>query len=68
MPNDDGHIKIDVINADLPMKCLAIVARVYNHPNSNKHTKNFIRFELQKLFGRDYDIIGFLNDPEYKID
>jgi hypothetical protein len=54
--------KIDVINADLPMKCLDIIKNVYNHPNTNKHTRHYIRFELQKLFGRDYDIRGYLEE------
>jgi hypothetical protein len=57
-----SDVKIDVINADLPMKCLDIIKNVYNHPNTNKHTRHYIRFELQKLFGRDYDIRGYLEE------
>ena len=61
---DDGSVKIDLINATLPKQCLEIVRNVYQHPQTNEHTKHYIRFELQKLFGRDTDIIGFLKDNE----
>jgi len=61
---DDGSFKIDVINADLPQKCLNIVKSVYQHEQTNKHTRHLIRFEMQKLFGRDTDIVGFLEGEE----
>lgn len=57
-------VKIDMINADLPNKCLNIVKDVYNHPNTNSFTKDYIRFELQKLFGRDVDVKGWLDGDE----
>jgi hypothetical protein len=55
-------MQIDVINAELPKQCLEILRNVYNHPNTNEHTRHYVRFELQKLFGRDTDIKGFLED------
>lgn len=60
----DGSIKIDVINADFPKKCMEMVREIYKHEKTNKHTKHLIRFELQKIFGRDTDILGFLKDDE----
>lgn len=57
-----ANVKIDVINAELPQQCLEIIKNVYNHPNTNKHTKHYIRFEMQKLFGREYDIKGYLEN------
>lgn len=60
-------LKIDVMNAQLPMQCLEVLARVYQHPNTNKYTKHFIRMELQRILGREYDIRGFLEDEKYKM-
>ncbi|OEH86245.1 hypothetical protein BHU72_11975 [Desulfuribacillus stibiiarsenatis] len=60
-------IKIDLKDIGLPRQCLEMVARIYNHPNTNNHTKDYIRFELQSMLGRDYDIKGFLDDPQFKI-
>ncbi len=55
-------MQIDLINADLPQRCLDILKNVYNHPQTNKHTKHIIRFELQKLLGRDTDIKAYLEE------
>ena len=59
-----NHVKIDLINADLPQKCLNIIKTIYQHEQTNRHTRHLIRFELQKLFGRDTDIRGFLEGEE----
>ncbi|WP_157800949.1 hypothetical protein [Bacillus solitudinis] len=59
-------MEIDLKDVGLPRQCLELVARVYNHPNSNKHTQDFIRFELQRVLGREYNIKEFLNDRRYK--
>ncbi len=61
---DDGSFKIDVINADFPQRCMEMVRKIYNHEQTNEHTRHIIRFELQDIFGRDTDIVGFLNDDE----
>ncbi|WP_179107170.1 hypothetical protein [Sediminibacillus massiliensis] len=55
-------MKIDVINGHLPKQCMEMVRNIYNHPNTNKHTKQFIRFELQRILGREYDIKGYLQE------
>ena len=55
------NIRIDVTGAELPQQCLGILKRIYNHPNTNKHTKHAIRIELQKLFGREYTIKEYLD-------
>jgi hypothetical protein len=54
-------MKIDLSDVGMVRKCLYMVRDIYNHPNTNEHTKDFIRFELQKLLGREYDIKGFLD-------
>jgi len=61
---DDGSIKIDIINAHFPKQLMEMVRSIYQHERTNEHTKHLIRFELQKIFGRDTDIIGFLEDDE----
>ena len=59
-----NHVKIDLINADLPQKCLNIIKTIYQHEQANRHTRHLLRFEFQKLFGRDTDIRGFLEGDE----
>jgi hypothetical protein len=54
-------VKVDLSDVGLPRKCLMMVKDIYNHPNTNSHTKDFIRFEMQKILGRDYDIKKFLS-------
>ncbi|MCM3739227.1 hypothetical protein M3210_02980 [Oceanobacillus luteolus] len=61
---DDGSVKIDIINAHFPKQLMEMVRSIYNHEKTNEHTKHLIRFELQKIFGRDTDIVGFLKDDE----
>jgi hypothetical protein len=60
-------VRIDLSDVGLPRQCLVLVGRIYNHPNTNKHTKDFIRFELQRMFGNEYDYKEFLNHDECKI-
>ncbi|MDW7673187.1 MAG: hypothetical protein SCK28_01500 [Bacillota bacterium] len=50
----------------LPRECLELVARLYNFPGQSSRAKEFIRFELKRILGNDYDITGFLNNPNYK--
>lgn len=57
-------IKIDVINANFPNQCMEMIRTIYQHERTNKHTKDLIRFELQKIFGRDTNVRGFLEDDE----
>lgn len=59
-----SDIKIDVINAEFPKQCMEMVRNIYNHERTNEHTKHIIRLEMQKIFGRDTDIVGFLNSDE----
>lgn len=61
---DDGSIKIDIINAHFPKQLMEMVRSIYRHERTNEHTRHLIRFELQKIFGRDTDIVGFLKDDE----
>lgn len=61
---DDGSAKIDIINAHFPKQLMEMVRNIYNHERTNEHTRHIIRLELQKIFGRDTDIVGFLNDDE----
>lgn len=61
---DDGSIKIDIINAHFPKQLMEMVRTIYQHERTNEHTRHLIRFELQKIFGRDTDIVGFLEDDE----
>ncbi|MDV2883828.1 hypothetical protein RYX45_01450 [Alkalihalophilus pseudofirmus] len=60
-------MKIDLSDIGLVRESLVLVGRVYNHPDTNQHTKQFIRFELQRLLGNEYDIKGFLNEPVCKV-
>lgn len=60
-------MKIDLSDVGLPRKCLEVLGRVYNHPNTNKHTKDFIRFELQRILGREYDVKEYLNQNKFKV-
>lgn len=62
--SDDGFVTIDVINANFPKQCMEMVRNIYNHEKTNEHTRHIIRFELQKIFGRGTDIVGFLEDDE----
>lgn len=62
--SDDGSVKIDVINAHFPKQLMEMTRNIYNHEQTNKHTRHIIRLELQKIFGRDTDIRGFLEDDE----
>jgi len=57
-------LKIDVINAELPKQLLELVRNVYQHEQTNRHTRHAIRFELQRVLGKEYDVIGFLNSKE----
>lgn len=59
-------MRVDLKDVGLPRECLEMVARIYNHPNTNKYTRDFIRMELQRILGRDYDIKGYLNNPKFK--
>lgn len=61
---DDGSAKIDIINAHFPKQLMEMVRNIYNHEQTNGHTRHLIRFELQKIFGTDTDIRGFLEDDE----
>lgn len=61
---DDGSVKIDIINAHFPKQLMEMVRTIYQHERTNEHTRHLIRFELQKIFGRDTDIVGFLEDDE----
>lgn len=61
------HMHIDLKDIGIVKDCLITLARVYNHPNSNKYTRDFIRFELQRILGPEYDIKKFLNDPQCKV-
>lgn len=53
---------IDLKDIGLPRQCLQMVKNIYNHPNTNQHTRDYIRFELQKILGREYDVVEFLKN------
>lgn len=57
-------IEIDLINAYLPEQVLNMVKKIYQHEQTNEHTRHLIRFEMQRILGRDTDIVGFLNGNE----
>lgn len=57
----DGPFVIDLKDVGLPKQVLLLIRRIYQDPNTNPHTKEVIRFELQKLLGREFDIKEFLN-------
>lgn len=59
-----GPIEIDLKDIGLPRQLLYLVRNIYNDPQTNKYTKDVIRFELQKLLGREYDIKQFLNSKD----
>lgn len=52
---------LDLKDVGLPRQLLYLVRNVYNHPNTNSHTKDYIRFELQRVLGREFDIKNFLD-------
>ena len=52
---------LDLKDVGLPRQLLYLVRNVYNHPNTNSHTKDYIRFELQRVLGRNYDVKSFLD-------
>jgi len=56
--------KIDIINAEFPRQCLNLICNVYQDKNTNQHTQHYLRFELQKIFGTEYDVIGFLKSSD----
>jgi hypothetical protein len=58
------RINIDLKDIGLPRELLLLVRRIYNDPQTNKYTKDVIRFELQRLLGRNYDIKKFLQEKE----
>lgn len=58
---DDGSAKIDLINAELSKQCLEMVRNVYQDKHTNEHTRDFIVFEMRKIF-TEHDVIGFLKD------
>jgi hypothetical protein len=60
-------VQIDLKDIGLPRQCLEMVGRIYNHPNTNKHTKEFIRFELQRIMGREYDVKEYLKQNKFKV-
>ncbi|CAM3730318.1 hypothetical protein [Mesobacillus zeae] len=62
--NKSSPFVIDLKDVGLPRQVLLLIKRVYNDPNTNRHTKDLIRFELQKLLGREFDIKGFLNNQD----
>lgn len=51
---------IEIRDMGLPRQLLLLVRDIYNHPQTNDHTKDLIRFELKKLLGDGYDIKNFL--------
>jgi hypothetical protein len=57
-------IEINLKDIGLPRQLLLLVRDIYNDPNTNKHTKDLIRFELQKLLGRGYNVREFLNSKD----
>lgn len=57
-------IEINLKDIGLPKEVLLLIRRIYNDPQTNKYTKDVIRFELQKLLGRNYDVKGFLNGDD----
>lgn len=59
-----GPIEIDLKDIGLPRQLLYLVRNIYNDPQTNKHTKDLIRFELQRVLGRNFDIKGFLNNKD----
>lgn len=58
------NIRIDITGAQIVQECMEMTKRIYNHPNTNKHTKDFIRFELQRILGREYDIKEYLKSSD----
>jgi hypothetical protein len=59
--NKSSPLVIDLKDIGLPKQVLLLIRRIYQDPNTNQHTKELIRFELQKLLGREFDIKEFLN-------
>lgn len=51
---------LDLKDIGLPRQLLYVVRNIYQHPQTNKHTKDLIRFELQRVLGREFDIKEFL--------
>lgn len=53
---------LDLSHIGLPRKLLLVIKEIYNHPQTNQHTKDLIRFELKKVLGTKYDIKQFLDE------
>jgi hypothetical protein len=51
---------LDLKDIGLPRQLLYTIRTIYQHPQTNKHTKELIRFELQRVLGREFDIREFL--------
>jgi hypothetical protein len=51
---------ISIRDIGLPRQLLLLVKEIYNHPQTNDHTRDLIRFQLKKLLGEEYDIKEFL--------
>lgn len=58
--NKSSPLTIDLKDIGLPRELLLLVKRIYQDSNTNEHTKSVIRFELQRVLGRDFDIKSFL--------
>jgi hypothetical protein len=53
---------LDLSHIGLPRKLLTVIKEIYNHPQTNKHTKDLIRFELKKVLGNEFDIKEYLDE------
>lgn len=62
------NVRITIDGPSIFEQGVFALGRVYNHPQTNKHTKQFIRFELQRILGNDKDIVGFLKEPQCQIE
>lgn len=60
--NKSSPFVIDLKDIGLPKELLLLVRRIYQDRNTNEHTKDVIRFELQRLLGREFDIKEFLQE------
>lgn len=58
--NKHGPVEIDLKDIGLPRQVLLLIRDIYQHPQTNAHTKDLIRFKLKELLGNDFDIKGFL--------
>ncbi|MBT2601412.1 MULTISPECIES: hypothetical protein [unclassified Oceanobacillus] len=65
---DGTHVELELTGARMFEQGVIALGRVYNHPKTHEHVRHFIIFELQKIFGKDYDIMQFFKEPICQVD